>query len=115
MLGKIGNRYQTYYTVYKMHAMATHHRGAGHHIARDNLHIEPIHWLQKQLAVENLGKKLKIYYGSNCAVLISIPIPYVSWISKRRKRNPLQHTSTDPKLKQKDATSQMMLPLLGFL
>ena len=26
--------------VYKIHAMATHHGGAGHPIARDNLHIE---------------------------------------------------------------------------
>ena len=29
VLGKIGDQYQTYCTTYKMHAMATHHRGAG--------------------------------------------------------------------------------------
>ena len=27
-------------TAYKTHAMATHHGGTGHPIARDNLHIE---------------------------------------------------------------------------
>ena len=41
MLGKIGNRYQSCCTVYKMYAMVTHHRGTGHPIGRDvNLHIE---------------------------------------------------------------------------
>ena len=30
MLGKIGDRYQSYCTTYKPHAMTTHHRGAGH-------------------------------------------------------------------------------------
>ena len=41
MLGKITNKYQTYCTVYKMSAMATHHRGAGHPIGRDiDLHVE---------------------------------------------------------------------------
>ena len=41
MLGKIGNRYRTYCTVYKMHAMATHHRGAGCFINRNiNLPVE---------------------------------------------------------------------------
>ena len=66
----------------------------------------------------NSGKswdEIKDLLCSNCAVPISIPIPHVSWISNRRKRNPLQHMSTDSKLKQKDATLQMMLPLLGFL
>ena len=45
-------------------------------------------------------------------MLISIPIPHISWISNRRKRNLLQHIFTDSKLKQKEVTSQMMLPLL---
>ena len=40
ILGKIGNRYQTYCTVYKTHAMATCHRGAGHPSARDDLYVE---------------------------------------------------------------------------
>ena len=41
VLGKIGDRYQTYWIVYKMQTMATHHRGAGCPIDRDtNLHIE---------------------------------------------------------------------------
>ena len=40
VLGKIENRYQTYYTVSKTHAMSTHHGGAGHPVARDNLHTE---------------------------------------------------------------------------
>ena len=39
MVGKIGNSYQSCCTVYKMHAMVTHHRGTGHPIGRD-LHIE---------------------------------------------------------------------------
>ena len=29
VLGKIGDRYQAYCTTYIMHAMATHHEGAG--------------------------------------------------------------------------------------
>ena len=40
VLGKIRNRYETYCTVYKTHPMATHHGGAGHPVARDDLHIE---------------------------------------------------------------------------
>ena len=41
MLEKIRNRYQTYCTVYKTHAMATHHGGTGHPIDRDaTLHVE---------------------------------------------------------------------------
>ena len=40
VLGKIGNTYQTYCTVYKTHAMATHQGGTGHPITRDGLHIE---------------------------------------------------------------------------
>ena len=41
VFGKIGNRYQAYCTVYKMHAMTTHHGGTWHPIAGDvNLHIE---------------------------------------------------------------------------
>ena len=41
MLGKIRDRYQIYCTVYKMHAMANCHRGAGYPIDRDiNLHLE---------------------------------------------------------------------------
>ena len=41
MLEKIGNRYQTYCTVYKTHGMATHHGGAGCPIDRDvNLNVE---------------------------------------------------------------------------
>ena len=48
------------------------------------------------------------------AMQISLPIPFVSWISNSRKRNPLQHTSTGSKQRQRDVTSQMMLPLLGF-
>ena len=58
--------------------------------------------------------KSRIYYGSNCATLISIHIPCVSWISNRKKWNPLQHMSTGSKPKQRDATSQMMPPLLGI-
>ena len=34
VLGKLGYRYQAYYTTYKMHAMATHHRGAGYPLDR---------------------------------------------------------------------------------
>ena len=40
MLGKIGNKYQTYCTVYKTHTKATHNIGGGHPITRDDLHIE---------------------------------------------------------------------------
>ena len=41
MLGKIGNRYQTYCIVYKMHTMATCHRVTGCPVDRDiNLHID---------------------------------------------------------------------------
>ena len=41
MLGKLGDRYQGYCTVFKMHAVATHHRGAGCPLDRDiDLHIE---------------------------------------------------------------------------
>ena len=40
ILGKIRNRYHTYCTVYKNHALATFHEGAGHPIARDDLHVE---------------------------------------------------------------------------
>ena len=41
MLGKIGDKYQAYCTMYKTHTMATHHRGIGHPIDRDvNLQIE---------------------------------------------------------------------------
>ena len=40
ILGKIGNRYQTYYTAYKTHTMVTHHRDTGHPVARDDPHIE---------------------------------------------------------------------------
>ena len=40
ILGKIRSRYQTYCIVYKTHTIATHHRGAGHPIARDSLQIE---------------------------------------------------------------------------
>ena len=41
VLGKIRNRVQTYCAVYKTHAMATQHGGAGHPICRDiNLHVE---------------------------------------------------------------------------
>ena len=34
ILGKIGDQYQAYCTRYKMHAMATHHRGTGCPLAR---------------------------------------------------------------------------------
>ena len=41
VLARIKQRYQTYYTVYKMHAMATHHGGAGCPIDRDvDIHVE---------------------------------------------------------------------------
>ena len=41
MLRKIGDKYQTYCTKYKTHAMATCHGGAGHPIDRDiDLHID---------------------------------------------------------------------------
>ena len=41
VLRKIRDRYQAYCTMYKMHPMATHHRGAGHPINRYiDLHIE---------------------------------------------------------------------------
>ena len=41
VLGKIGDRYQAYCTMYKMHTMATHHGGTGHPIDRDtDLHID---------------------------------------------------------------------------
>ena len=43
MLGKIRDRYQAYCTMYKMHATATHHRGAGCPIDRDiNLHVDDV-------------------------------------------------------------------------
>ena len=35
VLGKTGDRYQAYCTTYKMHAMATHYRGAGCPLDRD--------------------------------------------------------------------------------
>ena len=34
MLGKIGDRYQAYFTTYKTHAMVTHHGGKGHTLDR---------------------------------------------------------------------------------
>ena len=41
MLGKIGDKYQTYCTIYKTHAMATCHGGSGCPLDRDiDLHIE---------------------------------------------------------------------------
>ena len=41
MPGKIGDKYQAYCTIYKTHAMATHHGGAGCLSDRGiNLHIE---------------------------------------------------------------------------
>ena len=41
MLRKIGVKYQAYCTMYKTHAMATHHRGTECPLDRDiNLHIE---------------------------------------------------------------------------
>ena len=40
MLDKTGNSYQAYSIVYKMLAMVTHHRGTGHPVARDDLHVE---------------------------------------------------------------------------
>ena len=41
VFGMIRNKYQAYCIVYKMHAMATHHAGAGHPRAKDvDLHIE---------------------------------------------------------------------------
>ena len=41
MLGKIRNRHQTYCTVHKTHALATHQGGTGHPIDRDiNLHVK---------------------------------------------------------------------------
>ena len=40
-LGKMGERYQAYCTMYKMHAMATHHGGAAYPVDRNiNLHID---------------------------------------------------------------------------
>ena len=36
-----------------------------------------------------LVKKKRIYYGSNSAVVISIHIPHISWISNHGKRDPL--------------------------
>ena len=35
VLGKIGGTYQSYYNTYKMHTMATHHRGIGCPFNRD--------------------------------------------------------------------------------
>ena len=46
---------------------------------------------------------------------ISIPIPGILWISNSGKRNLLLLTSTCSKQRQRDATSEMMLPLLGIL
>ena len=41
MLGKIGDKYQAYCTMYKTHTMATHHRCAGSSLYRDiNLNVE---------------------------------------------------------------------------
>ena len=41
MLGKIGNRYQTYCTVYKMHTVATYHGCMGYPTDKDiNLQVE---------------------------------------------------------------------------
>ena len=41
MLRKIKDRYQAYCTMYKTHAMATCHRGAGCPVDRDiDLHVE---------------------------------------------------------------------------
>ena len=54
---------------------------------------------------------IKVYYGSSFAMLISIPIPHISWISNSGKKNPLQHISTGLRWKLRDETSLMMLPL----
>ena len=43
ILRKIRDKYQTYCTKYKTHAMATYHGGAGHPITRDiNIHVEDV-------------------------------------------------------------------------
>ena len=41
ILGKVGDKYQAYGTMYKAHAMANHHGGAGCQIDIDiNVHVE---------------------------------------------------------------------------
>ena len=43
VLGKIGDKYQAYCTTYKIHAMATHHGGAGCPLDRSiNNHAEDL-------------------------------------------------------------------------
>ena len=56
ILVKTGNRYQTYCTVYKTHAMATDHRGAGHPVARDNLHVED----QEAIGLDNDNDSISV-------------------------------------------------------
>ena len=64
MLGKIGNRYQIYCTVYKMHGMATHHRGTGCPIDRNiNLHIEDV----EATGIDNDSKSIS---GSDTTVAL---------------------------------------------
>ena len=43
MLGKIGDKYKAYCSLYKTHTMATCHGGAGHPLDRDiNLNVEDL-------------------------------------------------------------------------
>ena len=54
VLEKIGDRYQAYCTMYKMHTMATCHRGTGHPVDRDiDLHIEDAEGINTGLDNDN--------------------------------------------------------------
>ena len=53
-LRKIGDRYQTYCTAYKMHTLATHHGGTGCPIDRDiDLHVEDAEGINTGLDNDN--------------------------------------------------------------
>ena len=71
--------------------------------------------VMEAITLKSLGKKSRIYLDSNCATQTFKDMLYVSWTSNSGRRNPLQLTLTDSKLKQSNAILQIMLPLLGFL
>ena len=65
MLRKIGDRYQSYCTTYKTHAMTTHYRGVGH-TGKDtdlNSHVErhwKLRWQWKHQQLRNYNSSWRI-------------------------------------------------------
>ena len=68
VLRKIGDRYQEYCTMYKMHAMATHHGGAGCPVDRDiNLahrrYRRHLYLVMEAIHSEKSGEEIKDLLG----------------------------------------------------